>query len=252
MRNLSRVLRRVRPAPLARAIHGALGIQRRVMDTPVGRMFLDPVFGIGGSIAETGSFDPEMERTLANELQHGMTFVDLGANEGYFTVQGARLVGPTGRVVAVEPQDRLIPIIERNLTLNDVDNVTVMRVAISDSEGLAKLYLPPEALGAGFTRMTRYPVATQQTETITLASLLARCGISNADVMKVDIEGAEYEAVLGSRDIFKTHRVKVLALDLHLAQLGNARTDKLIAFVEGCGYRRDMRYENTVWRAPDA
>jgi hypothetical protein len=87
---------------------------------------------------------------------------------------------------------------------------------------------------------------------MSLASLFARCGISNANVMKVDIEGAEYEAVFGSREIFAEHRVKVLALDLHLAQLGDARTMELIGFIEGCGYRRDMRYENTVWRAPDA
>jgi FkbM family methyltransferase len=248
--NLHRVLRRVRPARVARAIYGALGIQRRVMDTTVGPMFLDPVFGVGGSIAETGSFDPGMERTLANELQRGMTFVDLGANEGYFTVQGARLVGPAGRAVAVEPQDRLIPVIERNLTLNDLGNVTVVNAAIYDSDGSGTLYLPPEPAAAGFASMTRYAVPTQQTETMTLASLFARCGIANADVMKVDIEGAEYEAVLGSREIFTAHRVKVLALDLHLAQLGIPRTDKLIAFIEGCGYRREMRYENTVWRAP--
>jgi FkbM family methyltransferase len=250
MMNLNRALRRVRPAALARAIHSALGIQRHVMDTPVGRMFLDPVFGVGNSIAETGSFEHGMERTLANELRHGMTFVDLGANEGYFTVQGARLVGPTGSVVAVEPQDRLIPVIERNLELNDLGNVTVVKAAISDSEGSATLHLPPEPGHAGFTRMTRYRVPTQQTETITLARLFACCGIANADVMKVDIEGAEYQAILGSREIFNAHRVKVLALDLHLTQLGNTRTDELIAFVEGCGYRREICYENTVWRAP--
>jgi FkbM family methyltransferase len=248
--DFNRVLRRVRPAPLARVIHGVLGIRRRVVNTPVGPMFLDPVFGIGGSIAKTGSFEPEMERTLAKELCHGMTFVDLGANEGYFTIQGARLVGSTGRVVAVEPQSRLIPILERNLTLNDLSNVTVVQAAISDFKGLSTLYLPPEPAAASFTRMARYPVPTQQVPTITVAGLFAQCGIANADVMKVDIEGAEYEAVLGSRIIFNAHRVKVLALDLHLAQLGNARTNELIAFVEGCGYCRDMRYMNTVWRAP--
>jgi hypothetical protein len=98
--------------------------------------------------------------------------------------------------------------------------------------------------------MTRYRVATQRTKTMTLASLFACCGIADANVMKVDIEGAEYEAVLGSREIFAAHHVKVLALDIHPAQLGIARTRELIAFIEGCGYRRESRYENTVWRAP--
>jgi FkbM family methyltransferase len=219
------------------------------MDTPVGQMFLDPVFGIGGSIAEMGTFEPEMERTLISELEHGMTFIDLGANEGYFTLQGARLVGPSGRVVAVEPQSRLIPVLERNLSLNDFGNVVVVKAAISDSEGSRTLYLPPEPGHAGFTRMTRYRVPTQQIETMTLTKLFAHCGIENADVMKVDIEGAEYAAIFGSREIFKEHRVKVLACDLHLAQMGIARADELITFLEGCGYRREIRYTNTVWRA---
>jgi FkbM family methyltransferase len=252
MTSFKRVLRRVRPSSLAWALHGVLGIERRVVDTPAGPMFLDPVFGIGASIAEAGSFEPEMERILANELGHGMTFVDLGANEGYFTVQGAHLVGQTGRVVAVEPQNRLVPVIERNLELNDLSNVTVIKAAISDSEGSARLYVPPEPACAGLSRSTRYWVPTQQTETMTLASLFGKCGIAHADVMKVDIEGAEYGAVLGSREIFKEHRVKVLALDLHPVQLGSTRTDELIAFVESCGYRREMRYKNTVWRAPAA
>jgi FkbM family methyltransferase len=251
MLNFDRILRRIRPAPLAWAIHHALGIQRRVTDTRVGKMFLDPVFGIGGTIAETGFFDLEMERTLTNELREGMTFVDLGANEGYFTLHGARLVGPAGRVIAVEPQDRVIPIIQRNLALNGLCNVAVVRVAISNTEGFVKLYLPADSASAGFTRMTRYPLPTQHTETITLATLFARCSITNANVMKVDIEGAEYEAVLGSREIFNEHRVKILALDLHLGQLGRTRTQQLISFIEGCGYRRDMRYVNTVWRAPN-
>jgi FkbM family methyltransferase len=247
---LERVLRRVRPAIVARQIQRVLGLERRIMDTPVGRMYLDPVFDVGAVISETGSHDPGMQRTLANELQRGMTFIDLGANEGYFTVQGARLVGTVGRVVAVEPQDKLIPVIERNLALNDLGNVTVVRAAISDTDGSRTLFLPPGLSGASFTRMTRYPVPTQRTKTMTLASLFAHCGISDADVMKVDIEGAEYEAVLGSREIFAAHRVKVLALDLHPAQLGIPRSRELIAFIEGCGYRREMCYENTVWRAP--
>jgi protein-L-isoaspartate O-methyltransferase len=108
-------------------------------------MYLDPIFGVGASISETGSHDSGMERTLANELQRGMTFIDLGANEGYFTVQGARLVGTAGRVVSVEPQDKLISVIERNLSLNDLGNATVVRAAISDTDGSRTLFLPPDS-----------------------------------------------------------------------------------------------------------
>jgi FkbM family methyltransferase len=216
-------------------------------------MFIDPVFGIGPNLIEFGHFDPAIEHTLSNELRPGMTFVDLGANEGYFTVQGARLVGQSGRAIAVEPQDRLIPIIQGNLAINNLDNVTLVHAAVSDFNGSTALHLPVEPAVASIDRKhTWYAVQTQQTETMTIASLFVRCGVYEANLMKIDIEGAEYKAVLGSREIFQAHRVKVLALDLHPALLGGGRTVELIKFVESCHYRRDERYGNTVWRAPEA
>jgi len=61
-------------------------------------------------------------------LPPGGIFIDLGANEGYFSVIGSKLVGMAGRVLAFEPQSRLQPVINRNSTLNSCDNVEVLPI----------------------------------------------------------------------------------------------------------------------------
>ncbi len=179
-----------------------------------------------------------MQRTLVALLEPGKVFVDLGANEGYFTIQGARLTEPDGRVVAVEPQDRLIPVLQENVRLNDVKNVTIVHAAISSKRGAAELHLAPDINtgSTSFYRATRYSVPTQIAKTITLADLLDEHDVARVDLMKVDIEGAEYEAILGSPEVFEDHRVKAIALELHpavLARRGKPAESDRVVFGQG-------------------
>jgi FkbM family methyltransferase len=195
-----------------------------------------------------------MQRTLAVLLGPGKIFVDLGANEGYFTIQGARLTEPDGRVVAVEPQNRLISVLQENIRLNGFKNVTIVHAAISDKRGTSKLHLAPDinSGSTSFYRATRYPVPTQLAKTITLAGLLDEHNVARVDLMKVDIEGAEYEAILGSPEVFEDHRIKAIALELHDAVL--ARRGKLASqiesFLDKAGYRKTDQFGNSVWLAP--
>src|SRR5262245_6668785 len=112
------LLLRVRPAPLAELLKRALRVRRQTVETKDGRFWIDTATLIRREINEPGVFEPQMIAKLVRWLAPGDVFVDLGANEGYFTVLGAKLVGPSGRVIAIEPQDRLAGVIEENLRLN--------------------------------------------------------------------------------------------------------------------------------------
>src|SRR5690242_470554 len=129
---LCRALRSVRPAPAGALLKRVLGVRRQIVDTPEGKYWLDPVSDLAAAIFANGSYEPAMRRTLVTFLGPTKVFIDLGANEGYFTIQGARLTRRDGRVVAVEPQDRLIPVIKENIRLNGATNVAIVHSAISD------------------------------------------------------------------------------------------------------------------------
>ncbi|HEX6000928.1 MAG TPA: FkbM family methyltransferase [Hyphomicrobiaceae bacterium] len=221
------------------------------MATPHGIFSFDPVSLLGVELCNHGEVEPGMRRNMERALRPGATFVDLGANEGYFTVIGARLVGPTGRVLAIEPQQRLLPILHDNIARNGLCNVTVRDVAIGMSESTQRLYLSADTNtgGSGLSRSGRLPLATQPVQVQRLQEVLSAQGIDRVDFMKIDIEGSEYEAVLASPEVFRQQRVDVLGMELHptvLASCGKDAAD-IIKFLADCGYRMSEIEGHTVW-----
>ena len=250
-RLLSRLLMRVRPARLATWVKARLNVQRRLLRTSEGTFLVDPVSHLGHELLLKGSYEPEMADTLRAFLKPGDVFVDVGANEGYFSVLGAKQVTQRGRVISVEPQARLLPVIAENLRLNEVTNATVVNMAISASKGSVDLYLAPDTnsgssgiYNTGKTRRASAPVMTQ-----TLTELLAESNIQEAALIKIDVEGFEYEVVMGSQEVFCERRIRALALEFHpeiLASRGLAMAP-IGDFLMACGYELDRRFINTVF-----
>src|SRR5262249_2012553 len=80
-------------------------------------------------VLRDGYWAQEITERMRKALRSGMTFVDAGANIGYFSVLGSNLVGPSGRVFCVEPDPLNLEILRANLERNSCDNATVLPVA---------------------------------------------------------------------------------------------------------------------------
>jgi FkbM family methyltransferase len=204
------------------------------------------------TLMRDGTYEPGMRCILGTFLGPGKVFVDLGANEGYFTVLGARLTRPEGCVIAIEPQDRLIPIISTNLPQNDL-SATIVKAAVSDRRATTVLHLAPSTNtgSSGLHLGTKYPVPKQPVRTVTLADVLEENHVGVVDLLKVDIEGFEFEAILGSSHLFTEKRIKAMALELHPAAL-TARgksVEELSSFISGAGYSATTIGGHTVWTA---
>ena len=157
-----------------------------------------------------------MANVLDRYLFPGGVFVDLGANEGYFSILASKQCGPTGKVYAIEPLARCHEIIQENSRLNNCADVIIIPVAVSDHAGQLILHLHP-VTNTGATsiwRTARSSIRTSLVECMTLQAALDAEKINVVHLLKIDIEGAEYEAVLGSPEVFKSGRVKVIALDM--------------------------------------
>jgi len=249
-----RMIMSVRPAFLGALLKKLLFIRRIETDTLMGRFYLDPASYLGLKLLETGLYEPGMLETVKHFLEPGGVFVDVGANEGYFTVVGSNRVGSDGRVVAVEPQSRLQAVLERNLALNGCKNVALEPVAISDQRGQAVLHLTPGVnnSASSLIRPTRYMLARETVSCATLEEIFDRCKIEVCDLLKIDIEGWEYEAVLGSPALFRDRRVKAVALELHPNLLARRGLDggKIESFLVESGYRRQPDWPTLVWVHP--
>ena len=229
-----------------------LGARRETVTVSTGAFFLDPASYLGLALLTEGKYDPGTSSAILHYLRAGMTFMDVGANEGYFSVLAAAVIGPSGRIVSVEPQTRLQEVLRENLRLNGISNATIVAAAISDQEGTALLHVSPDVdTGAtGLQLEYKYKVPTQQTSTITLHQLFDRAAVHTCDVMKMDIESFEHEAILGSPEIFAERRVRTLIVEVHdrLLRLRGKDAGEIKIFLSACGYKdRSSPSGNTVY-----
>ena len=242
---------RVRPAFLAAWLKRLLGVRRKAVKVSEGSFWVDPVSQFAINLVSSHGYEPEMGETLQRYLQPGGTFVDIGANEGFFTVQASRIVGPSGRVLAVEPQGRLQEVILKNLELNGLRNVTLVRSAVSDRQGEAELHISPSTNtgSTGLSQSTRYRVPHEAVPVNTLEGILNQHGIEKVDLMKMDIEGFEYEALTGAEKLLKSKRIRALALEMHpeLMRGRGKGPERLEALLAQSGYRQDPNAKTNAW-----
>lgn len=252
-RRAARLLMHIRPAPLAVLLKRLLRIRRMELGTAEGKFWIDPASYLGLTLDRDGVYEPRTLAAIKSLLRPGDCFVDVGANEGYFSVAASRCVGAGGRVIAVEPQDRAIAALRRNLELNGCGNVRHEAVGISDAPGTALLNLTPDMnnSASGLSVPTRYRLPVQEIRLTTLADLFSGCAVAEGAVVKMDIEGWEYEAILGSPELFRAARIRALVLELHphLIRPRGLEPEKILQFLDHCGYRTE---DQLVWAKPAA
>ena len=145
-----------------------------------------------------GLWEPQLSAWLRGRLTPGRTLVDVGANIGYFTLLGSRLVGPSGCVVAVEALPSTYAALQANVARNHVGNVRALNVAAAESERVVTLY-GGEAHNSGTTSMLASSGLERLGEVAArpLADLLSEREKATARVVKVDVEGAEVAVLRG-------------------------------------------------------
>jgi FkbM family methyltransferase len=172
-----------------------------------------------------------------------MTVVDAGANEGLYTLFAARRVGPSGRVLAVEPSLRELGRLRANVRLNRLDNVRVVPQALADREDKARLLLA-EAAHAGQNTLGAFIYAgvaaadEVMVDRVRLDDLLAAQGHDRIDVIKLDIEGAEFAALRGAEETVARCRPALLfELSDDALQRQGASAAALLDFLRSYDYR---------------
>lgn len=154
---------------------------------------------VSGALALKG-FESYETELFEQALRPGMTVLDVGAHIGYYTLIAARKVGPTGRVIAFEPEPRNNALLRKNVAANKLSNVVILDVAASDSAGSHDLFLEKynkghHSFGRGSASAERITVKTD-----TIDHALERFGSPAIDLMKIDIEGAEPIALRGMKE----------------------------------------------------
>jgi len=196
---------------------------------------------IAREVCFTGRYEPQETQLAQGLLGPGMVVVDVGANWGYFTLVCAHLVTGRGRVIALEPHPRLAAMLADNVQANRLPQVAVHRVAAGARSASAAFVGFDEGGGNwGVSRAAQgADVPDFESAAAAIDPFLDDCNVGRVDLIKIDIEGAEGDAIRGMADGLARHRYRYALLECHpaeLARLGTSVAECLAPF-RTAGYR---------------
>lgn len=174
-------------------------------------------------------------------LQPGMTFVDVGANVGLFSIPAARKL-QHGRVLAFEPCSWTYQRLLRNARLNNITNLLPVHTALGDRVGEALLQVNvPGKDGLNTLGRPIHPdsqvIATEPVSIATLDALLLQHNVSHVDVMKVDVEGAELFVFRGAMSLLSGPNAPLILYESSLLSKGfDYHPIEQVWLLEKCGY----------------
>jgi FkbM family methyltransferase len=136
--------------------------------------------------------------TRADGFREAETLVDLGANEGFYTLFMKRL-NPGLRALAVEPVAENAALFRGNIAANGVDGVTLVQAAVTDRAGEVAIEVYPHVGSVASTDLKAFPrpwiddtrIRRRVVPSSTLAGLMQLYGLEGADILKMDVEGSE-------------------------------------------------------------
>jgi len=181
---------------------------------------------VSAAIAASGIWEPQETQFLLDTLRPGDVFVDVGANIGYFSLLASRLVGPTGAVLAFEPEAANFVLLEANCRLNDCDNVRNYRAALGEQNAGGTLYLNELNRGDHSLYPEEQDGRAGQEISIVNGSRLIAASHPRVNFIKIDTQGAECDVLRGLQDLIAASAEDLIMIvefsPMHLRNAGTS------------------------------
>jgi FkbM family methyltransferase len=166
--------------------------------------------------------------TLGTLIVPGMVIADVGANAGFYTLEMASRVGPTGRILAFEPDAYTFGLLRARVNLAGLSNVDTFPIALGDTAGQATLYC--SAYNRADNRLhpshDEAHVEVSQVEVCRLDDLVQARGTRAIDALKIDVQGAEEHVLRGARAVL-ANGLRWIWIEFSPSHLQPAGTDPL-------------------------
>lgn len=174
-----------------------------------GVLLLDPGHSFTGCFwPNIDRYEPEVRGALQYLLKPGYTFIDCGANIGYFSIQAGGLVGNEGKVVSIEANPITYQLLERNLKANQFG--IPIHCALTSQTGEVELFMPSD--GDVYSSLRKGglvkgdSIRAFKVQGRSLDEVVKDLALSRVDVVKIDIEGAEIDVLRSARHLLSTFR----------------------------------------------
>jgi FkbM family methyltransferase len=177
-------------------------------------------------------YDPSVAEFFRTRLRSGQICFDIGANVGVYVLQFAKWLGPSGRVVAFEPNLGARRVLEHHVRINGIsDRVTIVPSAVGQNSGTATLYAA-DADGMSRLNAPNTAIADKvrpvEVPVVSVDDYVSQSGIV-PDSLMVDIEGFEIAAIAGAQRLIKEKRDLLIVVEMHPDVWASASTTRTSA-----------------------
>jgi FkbM family methyltransferase len=186
-------------------------------------------------------YDLDLQLVMAQLLKPGDRFIDIGANIGMLTLKGASLVGKLGRVDSFEPNPNCCKRIRDNLELNQINNVYLHQVGLSDKTDTLKLSIITEHSGMGTLSELRQEDQKLVTDVFDVSVLrgdeIVMQDLTPVKFIKIDVEGYELNVLKGLYKSLNTwHPIVITEVVNEWLKRSGTNRSEICKFMDELGY----------------
>lgn len=162
------------------------------------KFFIRPLI-LSDIVMTSGVWEPYVKRIFV--VKKDDVIIDVGAHIGTYTIPFALQIGSNGKVIALEPNDSNADILEKNIRINKLSNVILVRKAAAKQPGILNLRLASDPMLSMINAFN--DLDTTSVKTVDLDSLIGDLSIMKVDWLKIDAEGFELEVLEGAKSILE-------------------------------------------------
>lgn len=186
-----------------------------------------------------GEYEKPLGTVLKNLLRDDTTFIDIGANIGYFSLLVAKSA-PNGRIVAFEPVSYLFEALQKNIALNYIRNIQPVKTAIGEKEEDRLIYLSARDNDgmSSLHKPENYSGINEIVKVIPLDSWFAGSGFTKIDIIKIDVEGYELAVLQGMKEVLILFQPHIL-LELNPVTLSyfSLTPENVLSYISQLSYK---------------
>jgi len=194
--------------------------------------------GISTELQIYESHEPLTTHLMINELKQNMVCIDLGSNIGYYAVIESNIIGKSGKIFAIEPSPINFLALKLNLENQKKNNFSAYNIAIgnkneemefiiSTKSNWSKVRMNNEKINST-DKIIKIPVKT-------LDTFVNENNITKIDILRMDVEGFEYNIILGANETLEKFKPKIF-VEIHKMYLGKEKTCEIFKDLKNKGY----------------
>lgn len=198
----------------------------------------DP-FGTSAELLIFNTHEPISTKLVSQLLKKGMTCLDIGANIGYYVLLENKMVGETGKIIAIEPSPENFKFLQKNISRQNSKIIEAYNIAAGDKDGKINFLIYENASNSGMVipdgEVQKWPGQVIEVPIKKIDSFLQELQVKKIDFLRMDVEGYEYHIFKGMQDTLEKFK-PIIHIEVHKSIMGDNTTKEWFGMLKQLGY----------------